>query len=52
LIWVVLQKECQQKYGPAVPKIDRKADHLNNTTQFCANRPNTVTGVCHGDSGG
>ncbi len=51
-IWVVLQKECQQIYGKPYPKLNIPAIQLNSTAQFCANRPKTVTGICHGDSGG
>ncbi len=52
IIWVVLQKECKQIYGKPDKKLGIPAIQLNSTAQFCANRPKTVTGMCHGDSGG
>ncbi len=52
MIWVVLQKECKQIYGTPDLKHKIPAIQLNSTAQFCANKPKTVTGMCHGDSGG
>ncbi len=52
IIWVVLQKECKQIYGKPDKKLGIPAIQLNSTAQFCANRHKTVTGMCHGDSGG
>jgi len=45
LIWIVLQKECQQINGKPDPKQNIPAILLNSTAQFCANIPKTVTGM-------
>ena len=48
----VLQEECRQIYAKEDKKLKIPAVSIVNKYHICANKPKTVTGVCHGDSGG